>query len=213
MTNFIAVESIRDYDLSPAQMTELSRIIEVENYLRGIPHNQYAVFENGVVTKCIMLVDAGLVCSAVYFHNASLEEIEAVVRKHHSGARYINAYAQTVKNLGQGWQITGANFKTRITTVTRNYRFEDTQHPMVKICHTDLGSVIATVLDDVISVVMSSEHCTTEVQRSIDALAGVAVSENKIFTVQAQTPVWQSAFLTNPNYVFNNSTLTKDLLA
>jgi len=213
MTHFIAVESIRDHKLSAALMADLPNLIQAENLLMYTPYTQYALFEDGVVTECVMVIEENEVASIPYFHHALLGDIEALVRHYHKGVRYVNVYASHIGDLGNGWEVVAANFKTRIAAKTKHYTLADTEHPQVKVCHTDMGSVVATVLENVMCVAMSTEPFTVETQKAIDAAAGVAASEDKPFTVQAYSTVWQNAFMENPNYVFTNCTVSKDLRA
>lgn len=177
MTHFIAVESIRDHKLSAALMADLPNLIQAENLLMYTPYTQYALFVDGVVTECVMVIEENEVASIPYFHHTLLGDIEALVRHYHKGVRYVNVYASHIGDLGNGWEV------------------------------------VATVLENVMSVGMSTEPFTVETQKAIDAAAGVAVSEDKPFTVQAYSTVWQNAFMENPNYVFTNCTVSKDLRA
>lgn len=211
MTNFIATASVRDHDLSAEIMALVPKIIECENFLRSLEYHSYVKLVNGKVVAYALLVIEDLIASAPNFYGAELDEIAEIVREFHPQARFVNVHCNKLPSLSPKWFITGANFKSRILTVTKNYLLSETEIKNVKLCQTEMGPVLVSVLDSGMGMSLRDEPCTVEIQKAIDAVAGVAAAQNIPFMVQAMSPIWQNAFLTNPNYVFCNSTVTTDL--
>lgn len=212
MTQLIAVESIRDCNLSQPIMQTLGLLIEAENLSQGFDVTHYVTVPvNGVVNQAALVLIENNVASVIWQHGVSCAMLEEVVRANHSHVRYISMFFREEKAIEDGWSMAAVNYRSRITARTTNYHFQDTGNPIVKRCITPVGELVCTVLPGVMSVILTDSNVSREAQKHMDVLAGVAVSEGRTFTVQTSSLAWLMAMRSNPNYVFNNCTYAKDL--
>lgn len=213
MTKFIPVASIRDFNLSKEIMAEISRVIQTENALRGFDAESYVHIEDGIVNKCAIVVYEGNVGSAVYFYNASLEELESTIMEARGNVNYVSAYCRKVEVLTPGWSITAANFVPVARAPKVAYELQDTEQQLMKVCVGDAGSILCNVIPAAVSAVMSTEEPNSQTLSLLSMLAFLAQDTDRMFSVAALTPKWQTALMSNPNYLMNNSTVSKTVRA
>ncbi|ANZ48572.1 hypothetical protein BIZ78_gp003 [Erwinia phage vB_EamM_Caitlin] len=212
MTKFIPVNCIRDFSLSAGIMQNISQIIEIENSTRGLDMHHYIdVAKDGIVTRCAMILIEGACATVLYTHDMNLSDCEALVRSEFPEATHVQCFSTNPKDRPVGWMLVSANFKSRISVPTKGYRFEDTGNPPIKMCYLSTGSTLCSIVGNHMAIALRDEAIDRTTQKTVDMLAGVAVSEGQGFMVQCLSDDWSQAFDDNPNYVFRNATVAKQL--
>ena len=212
MTNFIPAVSVRDYNLSKAIMAHIAQIIEIENTTHGYDIRQYVEIDNkGVVTRCAMILIEGVCATVLYTHDVSLDDTEALVRDLLPEITHLQSYLINPTAPHAGWKLLAANFRSRVNAPVKQYQFFDTDNPTLKQCETPIGSALCSVVGNYMSLSLKDEAVCRTTQQTVDAMCGVAVSEQKMFMVQCLSKTWAEAFEANPNYEFHNALVAKTL--